>query len=133
VPTEYNGVPGENGIGVYGKSGCGRCAATLRRIPILPLLTSAMSSTANDVGYAKGPVQVHGHERKPAGSDYGGRVHAVRKMTGKKLQKKPSLASADGGFFVRANAAYCAISTENPMKTHVLAVEKKLKKVVAPP
>ena len=27
VPTEYNGVPSENGIGVYGRSGCGRCAA----------------------------------------------------------------------------------------------------------
>ena len=27
APTEYNGVPGENGIGVYGRSGCGRCAA----------------------------------------------------------------------------------------------------------
>jgi hypothetical protein len=27
APTEYNGSPGENGIGVYGKSGCGRCAA----------------------------------------------------------------------------------------------------------
>ena len=27
VPTEYNGVPGENGIGVYGRSGCGRCVA----------------------------------------------------------------------------------------------------------
>ena len=27
APAEYNGVPGENGIGVYGRSGCGRCAA----------------------------------------------------------------------------------------------------------
>ena len=27
APTEYNGSPGENGIGVYGRSGCGRCAA----------------------------------------------------------------------------------------------------------
>jgi len=27
APTGYTGSPGENGIGVYGKSGCGRCAA----------------------------------------------------------------------------------------------------------
>ena len=38
VPTEYNGVPGENGIGVYGKSGCGRCAAYAAAHPDVALI-----------------------------------------------------------------------------------------------
>ena len=38
VPTEYNGVPGENGIGVYGKSGCGRCAAYAAAHPDIAII-----------------------------------------------------------------------------------------------
>ena len=38
APTEYNGVPGENGIGVYGKSGCGRCAAYAAAHPDVALI-----------------------------------------------------------------------------------------------
>ena len=38
APTEYNGVPGENGIGVYGKSGCGRCAAYAAAHPDIAII-----------------------------------------------------------------------------------------------
>ena len=38
VPTEYNGVPGENGIGVYGRSGCGRCAAYAAAHPDIAII-----------------------------------------------------------------------------------------------
>ena len=54
-------------------------------------------------------------------------------MTGKKIQKKPSLASADGGFFVRVNTAYCAISTKNPNKNACFARRKKVEKKLADP
>ena len=38
APTEYNGVPGENGIGVYGRSGCGRCAAYAAAHPDIAII-----------------------------------------------------------------------------------------------
>jgi hypothetical protein len=38
APTEYNGVPGENGIGVYGRSGCGRCAAYAAAHPDIAMI-----------------------------------------------------------------------------------------------
>jgi len=41
VPTEYNGVPGENGIGVYGRSGCGRCAAYAAAHPDIAIIDIA--------------------------------------------------------------------------------------------
>ena len=41
APTEYNGVPGENGIGVYGRSGCGRCAAYAAAHPDIAIIDIA--------------------------------------------------------------------------------------------
>ena len=41
VPTEYNGVPGENGIGVYGRSGCWRCAAYAAAHPDIAIIDIA--------------------------------------------------------------------------------------------
>lgn len=41
VPTEYNGIPGENGIGVYGRSGCGRCAAYAAAHPDVAIIDIA--------------------------------------------------------------------------------------------
>ncbi len=38
APTEYNGSPGENGIGVYGRSGCGRCAAYAAAHPDIAII-----------------------------------------------------------------------------------------------
>jgi hypothetical protein len=66
------------------------------------------------VGYAKGPVQVHGHKRKPSGSDYGGRVHAVRKMTGKKTPEKTVVGIRRWRFFCAHK--YCILRNfnENP-------------------
>ena len=38
APTGYTGSPGENGIGVYGKSGCGRCAAYAAAHPDIAII-----------------------------------------------------------------------------------------------
>ena len=38
APTESNGSPRENGIGVYGKSGCGRCAAYAAAHPDIAII-----------------------------------------------------------------------------------------------
>lgn len=39
--TGYNGIPGENGIGVYGRSGCGRCAAYAAAHPDVAIIDIA--------------------------------------------------------------------------------------------
>lgn len=41
APTAYNGSPGENGIGVYGRSGCGRCAAYAAAHPDVAIIDIA--------------------------------------------------------------------------------------------
>jgi len=38
APTGYTGSPGENGIGVYGRSGCGRCAAYAAAHPDIAII-----------------------------------------------------------------------------------------------
>lgn len=41
APTGYTGSPGENGIGVYGRSGCGRCAAYAAAHPDIAIIDIA--------------------------------------------------------------------------------------------
>lgn len=41
APTGYTGSPGENGIGVYGRSGCGRCAAYAAAHPDVAIIDIA--------------------------------------------------------------------------------------------
>lgn len=41
APTGYTGSPGETGIGVYGKSGCGRCSAYAAAHPDIAIIDIA--------------------------------------------------------------------------------------------
>jgi hypothetical protein len=49
APAEYNGVPGENGIGVYGRSGCGRCAAYAAAHPDIAIIDIADARNRADM------------------------------------------------------------------------------------
>ena len=49
TPTGYNGVPGENGIGVYGRSGCGRCAAYAAAHPDVQMIDIDIAANRADM------------------------------------------------------------------------------------